>query len=100
MARSPDKAPVPPPQLTHRQLVMFRAIMLHSHLGRAAAATGSSQPTLSRELARLEQLLDFALFDRVGGDWERFYAEVKRLGALPKAERRLELAETNKTISP
>ena len=64
---SPSQAPSPPPQLTHRQLAMFRAIMLHSNLGRAADATGSSQPTLSRELARLEQVLGFALFDRVGG---------------------------------
>ncbi len=55
------------PALTHRQLAMFRAIMLHGNLGRAADATASSQPTLSRELARLEQLLDFDLFDRVRG---------------------------------
>ena len=55
------------PSITHRQLAMFRAIMLHSHLGRAAEAMNSSQPTLSRDLARLEQLLGFALFDRVGG---------------------------------
>ncbi|MBK9443799.1 MAG: LysR family transcriptional regulator [Comamonadaceae bacterium] len=55
------------PALTHRQLVMFRAIMLHGNLGRAADATASSQPTLSRELARLEQLLGFDLFDRVRG---------------------------------
>ncbi|WBY00693.1 aminopeptidase [Ramlibacter tataouinensis] len=28
-----------------------------------------------------------ALFHSLGGDWQRFYAEVKRLAALPKAER-------------
>ena len=55
------------PQPTHRQLSLFRATMLHGNLSRAAEATGSSQPTLSRELARLEQLLSFALFDRVRG---------------------------------
>jgi len=55
------------PKLTHRQLSMFRAIMLHSNLSRAAEVTASSQPTLSRELARLEQLLGFTLFDRVRG---------------------------------
>jgi len=27
------------------------------------------------------------LFERQGGDFERFYAEVRRLAALPKAER-------------
>lgn len=55
------------PTLTHRQIGIFRAIMQTGHLGRAADATGSSQPTLSRELARLEQLLGYALFDRVSG---------------------------------
>jgi DNA-binding transcriptional LysR family regulator len=54
-------------QLTHRQLSLFRATMLHGNLSRAAEVTGSSQPTLSRELARLEQLLGFPLFDRVSG---------------------------------
>ena len=53
--------------LTHRQLTMFRAIMLHGNLSRAADVTNSSQPTLSRELARLEHVLGFALFDRVRG---------------------------------
>ena len=55
------------PLLTHRQLGLFRAIMLHGNLSRAAEASASSQPTLSRELARLEYLLGFALFDRVRG---------------------------------
>lgn len=32
------------------------------------------------------------LFERSGGDFERFYAEVKRLAALPKAERRAALS--------
>ena len=55
------------PAITHRQLAMFRAIMLHGNLSRAAEVSASSQPTLSRELARLEQVLGFALFDRVRG---------------------------------
>jgi DNA-binding transcriptional LysR family regulator len=58
---------VPSSRLTHRQLSLFRAIMLHGNLSRAAEVTTSSQPTLSRELARLEQLLGFTLFDRVRG---------------------------------
>ncbi|MDE1950088.1 MAG: aminopeptidase [Burkholderiales bacterium] len=33
-----------------------------------------------------------ALFEREGGDFHRFYAAVRRLAALPKAERRAELA--------
>lgn len=56
-----------PPALTHRQLSLFRAVMLHGNLSRAAEVNNSSQPTLSRELARLEQLLGYALFDRVRG---------------------------------
>jgi len=56
-----------PPALTHRQLALFRAVMLQGNLSRAAEVANTSQPTLSRELARLEQLLDYTLFDRVRG---------------------------------
>ena len=49
-----DWAPDLPPALTHRQLSMFRNVMLHGNLSRAAEAAQSSQPTLSRELARPE----------------------------------------------
>ena len=35
-----------------------------------------------------------ALFERVGGDFDRFYAEVKGLAALPKEQRRAKLAAT------
>ncbi|MBC7620661.1 MAG: LysR family transcriptional regulator [Candidatus Saccharibacteria bacterium] len=59
--------PPAPPALNHRQLSVFRAIMRLGSLSRAAEATQSSQPTLSRELARLEYLLGFDLFDRVRG---------------------------------
>ncbi len=84
MPRLPSHALSPPPVLTHRQLAIFRAIMLHSHLGRAAEATGSSQPTLSRELARLEQLLGFALFDRIAG---RLRPTVRALELMQEVER-------------
>jgi len=33
-----------------------------------------------------------SLFDRLGGDFDRFYVEVKQLARLPKAERRAKLA--------
>lgn len=56
-----------PPALTHRQLALFRSVMLLGNLSRAAEMNNSSQPTLSRELARLEQLLGYALFDRIRG---------------------------------
>lgn len=73
-----------PPTLTHRQLSLFRAIMLHGSLSRAAEATGSSQPTLSRELARLEYLLGFELFDRVRG---RLRPTARALALMQEVER-------------
>ena len=72
------------PTLTHRQLAMFRAIMLHGSLSRAAEVSASSQPTLSRELARLEYLLGFALFDRVRG---RLRPTVRALALMQEVER-------------
>jgi DNA-binding transcriptional LysR family regulator len=74
----------PAPLLTHRQLGLFRAIMLHSNLSRAAEVTGSSQPTLSRELARLEYVLGFALFDRVRG---RLRPTARALALMQEVER-------------
>src|SRR5450830_688192 len=78
------KPKTPHPALTHRQLSMFRAIMLHSNLSRAAEVCASSQPTLSRELARLEQLLGFDLFDRVRG---RLRPTVRALALMQEVER-------------
>jgi DNA-binding transcriptional LysR family regulator len=53
--------------LTHRQIDIFRTVMATGHVTRAAERLHTSQPTVSRELARLEQVLGFALFDRVRG---------------------------------
>ena len=79
--------PLPPrplPALTHRQLSLFRAIMLHGSVSRAAQASTTSQPTLSRELARLEQVLGFALFDRVRG---RLRPTVRAMALMQEVER-------------
>ena len=73
-----------PAALTHRQLSLFRSVMLHGNLSRAAEASHSSQPTLSRELARLEQLLGFALFDRVRG---RLRPTARALALMQEVER-------------
>lgn len=54
-------------RLTHRHVEVFRALMLTGSVTRAAELLHTSQPTVSRELARLEQLLQFALFERVRG---------------------------------
>lgn len=53
--------------IEHRHIEVFRAVMQAGSVTGAAAQLFSSQPTVSRELARLEQLLGFALFDRVRG---------------------------------
>ncbi len=74
----------PAPSLNHRQLAMFRAIMLHGNLSRAAEVTASSQPTLSRELGRLEQLLGFSLFDRIRG---RLRPTVRAMALMQEVER-------------
>ena len=56
-----------PGPLTHRQIEIFRAVMDTGHVTRAAERLGSSQPTVSRELARLEHVLQMVLFERVRG---------------------------------
>jgi DNA-binding transcriptional LysR family regulator len=58
--------------------------MVHGNLSRAAEASNSSQPTLSRELARLEQLLGFELFDRVRG---RLRPTTRALALMQEVER-------------
>lgn len=53
--------------ISHRHIEIFRALMLSGGVSEAARSLHTSQPTLSRELARLEFLLGYALFDRVRG---------------------------------
>lgn len=51
----------------HRHIEVFQAIMRSGSVTAAASLLGTSQPTVSRDLARMEHLLGFALFDRVRG---------------------------------
>lgn len=51
----------------HRHIEVFRAVMTAGSVTSAAALLHTSQPTLSRDLARLEQLLGYALFERERG---------------------------------
>ena len=60
-------APALPARITHRHIEVFRAVMTAGSATGAADLLHSSQPTVSRELARLESLLGFALFERVQG---------------------------------
>lgn len=60
-------APAPGTRLTHRHVEVFRALMTAGSVTAAARALFTSQPTVSRELARMEQLLRLPLFDRVRG---------------------------------
>ena len=53
--------------LTHRHVEVFRAVMTAGSVTGAAEALFTSQPTVSRELSRMESLLRLALFDRVRG---------------------------------
>ena len=54
-------------RITHRHIEVFRAVMTAGSATGAADLLHSSQPTVSRELARLESLLGYALFERAQG---------------------------------
>ena len=53
--------------ITHRHIEVFRAVMTTGSVTAAAAMLFTSQPTISRELAQLESILGFSLFDRIRG---------------------------------
>lgn len=71
-------------KLTHRQIEVFRAIMCADNVTRAAEMLHTSQPTMSRELARLEQVLQMNLFDRVRG---RLRPTARALALLEEVQR-------------
>ncbi|WP_241618617.1 LysR family transcriptional regulator [Rosenbergiella epipactidis] len=70
--------------LSWRQIEIFHAVMTQGTLTSAAALLRTSQPTLSRELARLEQQLTVPLFRRSQGRLHptqqgfRLFEEVQR----------------------
>jgi DNA-binding transcriptional LysR family regulator len=70
-------------KITHRQIEVFRAVMVAGHVTRAAEALHTSQPTVSRELARLEQVLGIDLFERVRG---RLRPTVRAMALLEEVE--------------
>ena len=100
-------------QLTHRQIDIFRAVMASGHVTRAADTLNTSQPTVSRELARLEQVLGLQLFDRVRGrlqptaralalleEVERSYIGLERIAATAISLRQFAHARLNVTCLP
>lgn len=70
--------------ITLRQIEIFRAVMTTGNLTEAAALLRTSQPTVSRELARFEKLIQLQLFNRVRGRLSptvqglRLFEEVQR----------------------
>lgn len=70
--------------LTHRHIEVFRAVMTAGSVTGAAGLLHSSQPTVSRELARMEQLLGYQLFERQQG---RLRATARALALFDEVER-------------
>ncbi|SEA37453.1 DNA-binding transcriptional regulator, LysR family [Lonsdalea quercina] len=67
-----------------RHIEIFHAVMTTGNLTEAASLLNTSQPTVSRELARFERLMQMALFERVRGRLHptaqglRLFEEVQR----------------------
>lgn len=68
-----------------RLLEAFRAVVDHRSVTAAAGALGLTQPAVSTQIARLEEAIGFALFERSGGrlkptaEGVLFYAEANRV---------------------
>lgn len=75
---------MPSTRLTHRQIELFRAVMQTGQVTRAAELLHTSQPTVSRELARLEQVLGLQLFERIQG---RLRPTVRAMALMEEVER-------------
>ncbi|AYF88101.1 LysR family transcriptional regulator [Pseudomonas sp. JS3066] len=87
--------------LSLRHIEIFRAVMTAGSVTGAARLLFTSQPTVSRELARFEHLLGFRLFDREGGrlsptaqglalfdEVQRAYTGLERIAGAAQAIRR------------
>ena len=66
-SNTPSFTADPLSRITHRHIEVFRAVMTAGSVTGAAQLLYSSQPTVSRELARMEQVLGYALFERAQG---------------------------------
>ncbi|MCW8085544.1 LysR substrate-binding domain-containing protein [Sabulicella glaciei] len=84
--------------LSLRDLEYVSAVAEHRHFGRAAAACGVSQPTLSGQLRKLEEFLSLEIFERsprgvlVTARGEEVVAQARRI--LSEARRLFEVVRT------
>ena len=83
-AEPTELAASPAHRISHRHIEVFRAVMTAGSATGAADLLHSSQPTVSRELARLESLLGYALFERVQG---RLRANARALALWDEVQR-------------
>nr|WP_113864928.1 LysR family transcriptional regulator [Brenneria salicis]NMN90648.1 DNA-binding transcriptional LysR family regulator [Brenneria salicis ATCC 15712 = DSM 30166]RBP66856.1 DNA-binding transcriptional LysR family regulator [Brenneria salicis ATCC 15712 = DSM 30166]RLM32160.1 LysR family transcriptional regulator [Brenneria salicis ATCC 15712 = DSM 30166] len=67
-----------------RHIEIFHAVMTSGNLTEAAALLNTSQPTVSRELARFEKLIQITLFERVRG---RLYPTAQGLQLFEEVQR-------------
>lgn len=72
------------PTITLRHIEIFRAVITAGNLTEAAALLHTSQPTISRELARFEKLIDLQLFVRSRG---RLHPTVQGLRLFEEVQR-------------
>ncbi len=70
--------------ITQRHIEVFRALMTAGSVTAAAQVLFTSQPTVSRELARLEDLIGIPLFDRVRG---RLHPNAQALALFEEVQR-------------
>lgn len=54
-------------RLTHELIEVFRTVMITGNLTRTAELLHTSQPSVSRSVARIEQVVGFPLFERKAG---------------------------------
>lgn len=100
-------------KLTFRHIEIFRAIMAAGSVTGAARLLFTSQPTISRELARFEQLVGLSLFDREAGrlkptaqalllleEVERSYIALERIDRCAQAIRNFEQGRLAITCLP
>ncbi|UVL00630.1 LysR family transcriptional regulator [Pseudomonas sp. B21-048] len=96
-----------------RHIEVFRAIMQAGSVTGAARLLFTSQPTVSRELARLESISGLRLFDREGGrmvptaqaimlleEVEHSYIGLERINSVAQSIRRFEHGQLNVACLP